>query len=76
MRGCGRILAAFTVVAILAGPQDLTAAPRKARIVALGAVRKVAYTKAGDPGGAAAGEDSLNDRNFASLLSRDVCTSR
>jgi hypothetical protein len=38
------------------------AAPRKAHLVILGAARKVAYSKAGDPAGAAAGEDSLRIR--------------
>jgi len=38
------------------------AAARKGHVVVLGAARKVAYSKAGDPGGAAAGEDSLRIR--------------
>jgi len=44
-----------------AGPA-LSAAPRKAHMVVLGAARKVPYTKGGDPAGAAAGEDSLRIR--------------
>jgi len=47
---------------MFAGPQWVSAAPRKAHMVVLGAARKVAYTKAGDPAGAAAGEDSLKIR--------------
>jgi hypothetical protein len=38
------------------------AVPRKAHVVILGAVRKVAYSKAGDPAGAAAGETELKVR--------------
>jgi hypothetical protein len=38
------------------------AAPRKAHIVVLGAVKRVSYSKAGDPAGAAAGEDTLKIR--------------
>jgi hypothetical protein len=38
------------------------AAPRKAHVVILGAVRRVPYSKAGDPAGAAAGEDALKIR--------------
>lgn len=56
---------AFTA-AVIAGamiaPLILFAAPRKTHSVVLGAARKVAYSKAGDPAGAAAGEDSLKIR--------------
>ena len=38
------------------------AAPRKAHVVVLGAARKVAYSKVGDPAGAAAGETELKVR--------------
>jgi hypothetical protein len=38
------------------------AAPRKPHIVALGAVKRVPYSKAGDPAGAAQGEDALKIR--------------
>jgi hypothetical protein len=41
--------------------QAASAAPRKHTVV-LGAVRKVPYSKAGDPSGAAAGEDALKIR--------------
>jgi hypothetical protein len=40
----------------------LAAAERKTHSVVLGAARKVPYSKAGDPSGAAAGEDSLKIR--------------
>jgi len=49
-------------MALLGAAQNLTAAARKGHVVVLGAARKVAYSKAGDPGGAAAGEDSLRIR--------------
>jgi hypothetical protein len=48
--------------AILLAAASVFAAPRKAHTVALGAARKVAYSKTGDPAGAAAGEDSLRIR--------------
>lgn len=40
----------------------LNASPRKVHIVALGGVRRVAYSKIGDPAGAATGEDTLKIR--------------
>jgi len=40
----------------------ISAAPRKIHAVVLGAVKKVPYSKVGDPSGAAAGEDSLKIR--------------
>jgi hypothetical protein len=49
-------------LALFAGLRELSAAPRKAHVVVLGAARKVAYSKAGDPAGAAAAEDSLKIR--------------
>ena len=42
--------------------QRFHAAPRKAHVVVLGAARKVAYSKAGDPAGAAPGETELKIR--------------
>ena len=56
-----RLGTAFVITALFSAA-GLSAAPRKAHTVALGAARKVAYTKAGDPAGAAAGEDSLKIR--------------
>jgi hypothetical protein len=54
---------AVTVLSVvLVTPRVTPAAPRKSHTVTLGAVRKVPYTKAGDPAGAAAGEDSLKIR--------------
>ena len=40
----------------------LHGAPRKPHLVVLGAVKRVPYSKAGDPAGAAAGEDALKIR--------------
>jgi hypothetical protein len=57
-----RVIAGAAAAALFAVAPDLSAAPRKAHVVVLGAARKVAYSKAGDPGGAAAGEDSLKIR--------------
>jgi hypothetical protein len=51
-----------TVGLLVIAPPELSAAPRKARTVVLGAARKAPYTKAGDPAGAAAGDDSLKIR--------------
>jgi hypothetical protein len=46
----------------LGSAPELPAAARKGHTVVLGAARKAPYTKAGDPAGAAAGEDSLKIR--------------
>jgi len=54
-------LAVLALAALLAAPAA-QAAPRKAHTVVLGAARKVAYSKAGDPSGAAAGETELKVR--------------
>ena len=40
------------------------AAPRKPHVVTLGAARKVPYSRAGDPAGAVAGEQSLKIRTL------------
>jgi hypothetical protein len=50
------------VAILLAGLLPAFAAPRKVHIVVLGAQKRVPYSKAGDPAGAAAGEDSLKIR--------------
>src|SRR5580704_10755359 len=39
-----------------------SAAPRKTHSVVLGAIKRVSYSKAGDPSGAATGEDTLKVR--------------
>jgi hypothetical protein len=62
MKICGRIVVVMTGAALFGGAAVLLAAPRKGHTVFLGAARKVAYSKAGDPAGAAAGEDSLKIR--------------
>jgi hypothetical protein len=51
------LLAAFSAIAA-----PVSAAPRKTHTVILGAARKVPYSKAGDPCGAASGEDALKIR--------------
>jgi hypothetical protein len=62
MRICGWIAVVVAMAALSSAAAQLSAAPRKAHMVVLGAARKVPYTKAGDPAGAAAGEDSLRIR--------------
>lgn len=60
MKLCSRLLVLF---ALLSSNSLLThAAPRKPRSVVLGAARRVNYSKAGDPAGAAAGETELRIR--------------
>lgn len=51
----------FMTLLFAALPSTL-AAPRKPHVVALGGARKVPYSRAGDPAGALAGEDSLKIR--------------
>jgi hypothetical protein len=53
----GIFLLSFALPSPVAG-----AAPRKTHSVALGAAKKVPYSKAGDPAGAQAGEDALKVR--------------
>jgi len=54
--------AAILFATILVLAPAASAAPRKTHTVILGAVRKVPYSKTGDPSGAAPGEDSLKIR--------------
>jgi hypothetical protein len=49
-------------MAVFAAAPAAFAAPRKAHTVVLGAMRKVPYSKAGDPAGALAGESELKIR--------------
>ena len=53
---------AILFLLITLASSTLQAAPRKGHSVILGAAKKVAYSKAGDPAGAATGEDSLKIR--------------
>src|SRR5271165_6976067 len=53
---------AMVLVAVLGGVSPASAVTRKTHTVVLGAVKRVPYTKAGDPAGAAGGEDSLKIR--------------
>jgi hypothetical protein len=55
-------LIAATLFAMFVGATAASAAERKTHSVVLGAARKVPYSKAGDPSGAAAGEDALKIR--------------
>ena len=61
MRVGGR-MAVLAMAAILAVSAAVEAAPRKVHTVVLGAARKVLYSKAGNPAGAATGENELKIR--------------
>ena len=52
----------FAFIVALMLPHEVHAAPRKAHVVVLGAARKVAYSKVGNPAGAAPGETELKVR--------------
>ena len=55
--------ALFAVLAFLVVlPATLIASPRKVHVVGLGAVRRVPYSKTGDPAGAQPGENILKIR--------------
>ena len=55
-------MAGIVVMAVLACVSPASAAPRKVHTVVLGAAKRVPYSKAGDPAGAASGEDALKIR--------------
>jgi hypothetical protein len=55
-------LAIVAIVTLLSASSVIHAAPRKPHVVVLGAARKVAYSKVGDPAGAVAGETELKVR--------------
>jgi hypothetical protein len=55
-------IAVLAMAALFAAAPAAQAAPRKAHVVVLGAARRVHYSKAGDPAGAAAGEEELKIR--------------
>jgi hypothetical protein len=57
-----RVFAIAALVATTGAGPSAHAAPRKSHSVVLGAVRKVPYSKTGDPSGAAIGEDALKVR--------------
>jgi hypothetical protein len=61
MRVGGRI-AVVVLTALFAALPVVAAVPRKAHVVVLGATRKVPYSKAGDPAGAAQAENELKIR--------------
>lgn len=58
----GQMAVWASVAAMLAAAPAVSAAPRKGHAVVLGAVRSVHYSKAGDPAGAAVGENELKIR--------------
>ena len=58
----GRWFAVGLMPALFAAVPAANAAPRKPHVVVLGAARKVAYSKVGDPAGAALGETELKIR--------------
>jgi hypothetical protein len=58
----GDRITVLVIVAAFAAVPAASAAPRKAHVVALGATRKVPYSKVGDPAGALAGESELKIR--------------
>jgi len=58
----GRIAFALMAAALLAVAPTAQAAARKVHTVVLGAAKKVPYSKAGDPAGAATAEDALKIR--------------
>ncbi len=58
----GAVFAVVALVATIGAGVFGHAAPRKPHTVVLGAVKRVPYSQAGDPSGAAAGEDALKIR--------------
>ena len=58
----GGRMVVLAVTALFATGAAVQAAPRKTHFAVLGAARKVPYSKAGDPAGAATGEDALKIR--------------
>lgn len=58
----GTRIAVLTMTVLFATGAALQAAPRKTHFAVLGGARKVPYSKAGDPAGAATGEDALKIR--------------
>ena len=58
----GLKLSYMVVVALMGAFPAFSATPHKAHVVVLGAARKVPYSKAGDPAGAAPGESELKVR--------------
>jgi len=60
--GKGSWLAIATIAVLLAAASLIQASPRKVHTVYLGAAKRVAYSRVGDPAGAAAGENALKIR--------------
>jgi len=61
-RGAFLVVAAALILSSIFLEVPAQAAPRKAHVVVLGAAKRVPYSKAGDPGGAGANEDTLKIR--------------
>ena len=66
MKTCPKVAVIFAVMVLMSASLYLDipayAAPRKTHTVVLGAAKRVPYSKAGDPAGAATGEDALRIR--------------
>jgi hypothetical protein len=63
MQGCKTFAHLVAVLAVwIAFQPTIGATPRKVHSVALGGIRRVPYSRAGDPAGAAQGEDALKIR--------------
>lgn len=60
--GKSQAISAVFVAFLIGSSPLINATPRKVHVVALGAARRVPYSKAGDPAGAAPGEDALKIR--------------
>lgn len=56
------VAAVASVLGVIGLLPSVMAAPRKSHVVVLGAAKRVHYSKAGDPAGAAAGEEELKIR--------------
>lgn len=61
-RGMSRRILVLIAVLAACGAASVSAAPRKGHTVALGVVKQVGYSRAGDPAGAEAGESELRIR--------------
>ena len=62
MKICGRIFVVAMMAALLAAAPAAVAAARRTHTVVLGAAKKVPYSKAGDPAGAAVDDKELKIR--------------
>src|ERR1700722_5351821 len=58
----GKVVCFAAVLTLMGAAGRVDASPRKVHVVALGAVRRVSYSKSGDPAGAIEGENALKIR--------------